>query len=133
VSAPGEGKGRKHPRIAIAGDSDTLMVWTEGTGWKRGGSLAWQLYDKSGKVIGEKRITAGVPAWSFGAVLTFTYDDKKSATPTVGSCKMKLDSRDYQRRCRNRTRRHPYWRRVRGVLGADSEDNSLLQSCRTLQ
>jgi hypothetical protein len=45
------------------------MVWTEGTGWKRGGSLAWQLYDAGGKAVGEKHVTAGVPAWSFGAVV----------------------------------------------------------------
>ena len=70
VSAPEEGKGRKHPRIAIASGGETLMVWTEGTGWARGGSLAWQLYDSNGKVIGEKGAVASVPAWSFGAVVT---------------------------------------------------------------
>jgi hypothetical protein len=70
VSAPKEGKGRKHPRIAIASGGETLMVWTEGTGWARGGSLAWQLYDASGKVIGEKGTAADVPMWSFGAVVT---------------------------------------------------------------
>jgi len=70
VSAPEEGKGRKHPRIAIASGGETLMVWTEGTGWARGGSLAWQLYDSSGRVMGEKGAKAGVPMWSFGAVAT---------------------------------------------------------------
>jgi hypothetical protein len=70
VSAPEEGKGRKHPRIAIAPGGETLMVWTEGTGWARGGSLAWQLYDSNGKVMmGEKGTKAGVPTWSFGAVV----------------------------------------------------------------
>ena len=28
------------------------MAWTEGTGWMRGGSLAWQLYDAAGKADG---------------------------------------------------------------------------------
>jgi hypothetical protein len=69
VSAPGENKGHKHPRIAISPNGDTLMVWTEGTGWARGGSLAWQLYGASGKLIGDKGTTAGVPTWSFGAVV----------------------------------------------------------------
>jgi len=69
VSAPGAGKGRKPPRIAIASGGKTLMVWTEGTGWARGGSLAWQLYDASGKVIGENGTEPNVPAWSFGAVV----------------------------------------------------------------
>ena len=70
VSAPEEGKSRKHPRIAIGSGGNTLMVWTEGTGWARGGSLAWQLYDTNGKVMGEKGAKAGVPMWSFGAVVT---------------------------------------------------------------
>jgi hypothetical protein len=66
---PGEGQGRKHPRIAIAPGGETLMLWTEGTGWQRGGSLAWQLADAGGKAMGERRSVAGVPAWSFGAVV----------------------------------------------------------------
>jgi hypothetical protein len=69
VSAPGESKGHKHPRVAISPTGDTLMVWTDGTGWARGGSLAWQLYDSDGKPMGEKQTAAGVPAWSFGAVV----------------------------------------------------------------
>ena len=70
VSAPEQRQGRKHPRIAIASGGKTLMVWTEGTGWGRGGSLAWQLYDESGKVTGAKGNASGLPAWSFGAVVT---------------------------------------------------------------
>ncbi len=68
VSAPGEGKNRKHPRLAIAANGQMLMVWTEGTGWQRGGSLAWQLYDPAGKPIGETATRPGIPAWSFAAV-----------------------------------------------------------------
>ncbi len=70
VGAPGEGKGRKHPRIAVNARGDVLMAWTEGTGWQRGGSLAWQVFDALGKTIGEKGSAAGVPTWSFGAVAT---------------------------------------------------------------
>jgi hypothetical protein len=44
-----------------------LLVWTEGTGWQRGGALAWQLFDKSGKPLDEKGRQDGVPVWSFGA------------------------------------------------------------------
>ena len=67
VSAPGEGKGRKHPRLAVAPNGNLLMIWTEGTGWQRGGSLAWQLFDSAGKSLGETHSEAGVPTWSFGA------------------------------------------------------------------
>jgi hypothetical protein len=69
TSAPGEGKGRKHPRIAIGSHGETLLAWTEGTGWQRGGSLAWQVLGRNGKPIGEMRTQAGVPVWSFAAVI----------------------------------------------------------------
>ncbi len=68
VSAPGEGKGRKHPRLAIAANGEILMVWTEKTGWQHGGSLAWQRFAPDGTALGEVHTEAGVPAWSFGAV-----------------------------------------------------------------
>ena len=44
------------------------MVWAEGTGWQRGGSLAWQVFAPDGKALGEMHTHAGVPAWSFAAV-----------------------------------------------------------------
>jgi hypothetical protein len=69
IAAPGEGKGRKHPRIAANDRGEILLAWTEGTGWQRGGSLAWQFFDAQGKPLGEKGAAPGVPAWSFGAVV----------------------------------------------------------------
>jgi hypothetical protein len=69
VSAPGEAKGHKHPRIAISPNGETLMAWTVGTSFTHGGSLAWQLYDSNGKAVGEKGAAAGVPDSSFGAVV----------------------------------------------------------------
>jgi len=67
IPAPGDAKGRKHPRVAINERGEVLFVWTEGTGWQRGGSLAWQVYDRSGQPTSEKRAASGVPAWSFAA------------------------------------------------------------------
>ncbi len=64
-ASPGEAKGRKHPRIAVNQRGELLFVWTEGTGWNKGGSLAWQLYDAAGQPAGAKQEVAGVPAWSF--------------------------------------------------------------------
>jgi len=55
---------RKHP-VAVANDAgETLFVWTEGTGWAKGGAVAWQLYDKEGKATSEKGRADGVPVWS---------------------------------------------------------------------
>lgn len=56
----------KHPTVATNDQGQTLFVWTEGTGWKRGGAVAWQAYTKDGKPInGEAGRTAGVPVWSY--------------------------------------------------------------------
>jgi hypothetical protein len=68
VPATGEGKGRKHPRIAMNRDGEVLLVWTEGTGWQRGGSFAWQRYDQEGHPLGESGQLDGIPVWSFAAV-----------------------------------------------------------------
>jgi hypothetical protein len=69
VAAPGDAKGRKHPRVAVNENGEVLLVWTEGTGWQKGGSLAWQLYDSAGQATAEKQQLPGIPAWSFaGAV-----------------------------------------------------------------
>ena len=69
LAAPGEGKGRKHPRLAVNQDGEVLLVWTEGTGWQKGGSLAWQMYDPSGQPTGSKGQHPGIPTWSFAAVM----------------------------------------------------------------
>ena len=70
ISAPGPNKGHKHPRIAIAPNGDTLLVWTEGTAWGKGGSLGWQAYDSAGTPLSEHGALAGLPAWSFAAVVS---------------------------------------------------------------
>ena len=62
----GAGK-RKHPVAVANKNGDILLVWTEGTGWQRGGALAWQLFDKSAKPVDERGRKDGVPVWSFAA------------------------------------------------------------------
>ena len=59
---------RKHPRLATNKQGMTLLVWTVGTAWMRGGSLAWQLYDATGRPTNVKGLRSGVPVWSFVAV-----------------------------------------------------------------
>jgi len=66
-SAPGHGPRRKHPRMALNPHGDLLLVWTEGTGWKKGGTLAWQVYDKDGQPTLDSGTARDVPVWSFAA------------------------------------------------------------------
>jgi hypothetical protein len=64
ISAPEKATNRKHPSVAGNARGETLLVWAEGTGWKKGGSLAWQVFDRDGKPTGEKGKVDGVPVWS---------------------------------------------------------------------
>jgi hypothetical protein len=69
IAAPGSPAGRKHPALAVNGRSETILVWTEGTGWERGGALAWQVFDENGKPTGARgRTPDAIPVWSFAAV-----------------------------------------------------------------
>ena len=62
--------GHKHPRLAIDPVGKTLLAWTEGTGWGRGGSVAWQVYDSAGRpVTNEDGVVPNLPAWSFAAAV----------------------------------------------------------------
>jgi hypothetical protein len=61
---PGPGNGRKHPVAIGNARGETLLVWTEGMGWNRGGTLVWQVYDKDGQLVGERGHAGGVPTWS---------------------------------------------------------------------
>ena len=69
IPATGVAGKRKHPVLAANTNGETLLVWTEGMGWKKCGTLAWQLYDAQGKPIGERGEAAGIPAWSLAAVV----------------------------------------------------------------
>jgi hypothetical protein len=69
-AAPGDGQGRKHPALAINARGDLLLAWTEGTGWEKGGALAWQVFDKNGKPTGDKgRVDDGIPVWGLPTVV----------------------------------------------------------------
>jgi hypothetical protein len=68
--SPLPGVPRKHP-VAVANENgETLLVWTEGTAWAKGGAVAWQLYGKDGKATAEKGRANGVPVWSLATALS---------------------------------------------------------------
>ncbi len=68
IAAPGVAK-RKHPRLAVNARGEMMMVWAEGTGWQKGGSLAWQVFDREGKAVGAPGSAPGIPTWSFAAAI----------------------------------------------------------------
>lgn len=71
ISPPGEGGKRKHAAIAGNGRGETLLAWTEGTAWNRGGSLAWQVFDKVSQPTGEEGEVPGISVWSLPAVVAY--------------------------------------------------------------
>ncbi len=69
IIPPGASADRKHPAIAMDGRGWVLLSWTEGMGWKKGGSLAWQMYDPSGNAAGAEGHAEGVPVWDMPSVI----------------------------------------------------------------
>jgi hypothetical protein len=70
IPAPGQGNNRKHPTLAVNGEGKMLLAWTEGTGWNRGGSLVWQLYDAKGQLTNVKGRSPGVLTWGLLSAIT---------------------------------------------------------------
>ena len=67
-AVPGRGDNRKHPALAVAPDGRYLVAWTEGTGWNKGGAVAWQVYGADGRPLPSGAGRAeGLPAWSLPA------------------------------------------------------------------
>jgi hypothetical protein len=69
VSVPGTSRNRKHPSLAVDSDGRVLVAWAEGTGWQKGGTLSWQVFDKQLKPTSEKGRADGIPTWSLPAAL----------------------------------------------------------------
>lgn len=54
----------KHPALAVNARGETLVAWDIGTGWNRGGELAWIILDAAGLPTAQRGKSGGVPTWS---------------------------------------------------------------------
>ncbi len=67
IGAPGTGENRKYPSLAVNSRGETLFLWTENMAWKKGGTVAWQLYNRELRPQGPVGRADGVPVWSLVA------------------------------------------------------------------
>ena len=67
VRPSGEGRNRKHPALAVNARGEILLAWTEGMGWQRAGSIAWQVFSATGAPTNERGSARGAPVWDLVA------------------------------------------------------------------
>jgi len=65
IAAPGQSSNRKHPAVAIDDAGRILLAWTEGTGWKKGGTSEWCIFKDGIPQLpaGNRQASLPVPAW----------------------------------------------------------------------
>lgn len=61
------GEAQKHPALIPGPNGKTLLVWTEGTGWQRGGGLAWQVLTRNVTTAPPARKPDVVPVWGLAS------------------------------------------------------------------
>jgi len=63
-SAP-SGTAQRYPSLTLGQGGSSLLTWTNGAGWQKGGSLHWQAYDKDFRPLGPAGSSGETPVWSF--------------------------------------------------------------------
>lgn len=69
VALPGTGT-RKHPSVAVNQAGEQLLAWTEGTGWNRGGTVAWRVTDTNGTELSSSANAGPVPVWGLVSAIS---------------------------------------------------------------
>lgn len=57
----------RHPALAVNSRGETLVSWSVGTGWMKGGDLQWRILDARGTATDQQGSAKGVPVWDFTA------------------------------------------------------------------
>ena len=53
----------KHPFLASGANGQALLAWTEGTGWQKGGALAWTVLTEANTPIQISKLAGAIPMW----------------------------------------------------------------------
>jgi len=70
IEAAGPSNKKKHPVAISNAKGETLFFWAEGTGWKKGGGLAWEILDRQNKIRDQGNKDGAIPVWSFAAAFS---------------------------------------------------------------
>ena len=70
LAPAGPANRRKYPSLAVSPKGYTLLAWNEGASWGKAGTLAWQVFDRNNKPVGEPGAGPALPKWSFAAAVT---------------------------------------------------------------
>ncbi len=65
----------RHPSLAVNRRGEVLVAWSTGTGWQRGGNLAWQLLNPTGQPTQEMGAGPSIPVWSYPAAYASSEQD----------------------------------------------------------
>jgi hypothetical protein len=74
ASPPGAAK-RRHPVAVANAKGETLVAWSEGTGWAKGGTAVWQIFDSKGTPDLEQGRGKDLPVWDMVAAFAKTNGD----------------------------------------------------------
>jgi len=70
LTVPGAAKASKHPAVASNRLGQSVVAWAVGTGWNKGGSAAWQVFDDRGRPMSvQSGRREGLPVWSVPAAV----------------------------------------------------------------
>ena len=58
----------KHPSLARM-DGTVLCAYVVGSGWQKGGVLAWSLFGPDGKIVESKKTEEAIPMWSLASAV----------------------------------------------------------------
>lgn len=57
----------RHPALAVNQSGETVVSFSIGTGWQKGGQVGWVLLDKGGQPTSTRGTAPGVPVWGMTA------------------------------------------------------------------
>jgi hypothetical protein len=65
----------RHPSLAVNNRGETLVAWSVGTGWQRGGKAEWTILDTTGRPSEIQDKAVEVPVWSHTAAFATAAGD----------------------------------------------------------